>query len=114
MTLTERCQAGEARLEQVSAALLDARPDVFDRCEEDLEEVITLLEREPDSQVPADRLADRTQLERLRYRLRLLAMQTQHATNLCQGWIQLGRSEGYTDRGTPVLPPSEPRTSYEV
>jgi hypothetical protein len=108
MTLQERCQAGEAKLEQVSTALLDPRPEVFDRCEADLQEVITLLESNPaDASVRGDLL-------RFRDRVRLLALQTQHATNLCQGWIQLGRSEGYTDQGTPLLPASEPRTSYEV
>jgi len=116
MTLTERCQAGEAKLEQVSDALLDPRPEVLDRCEAELQEVIELLEsgtsghsyHQPDHQI------DRNELLRLRSKIRLLALQTQHATNLCQGWIQLALSEGYTDQGRPALPPSEPRSSYEV
>lgn len=108
MTLQERCQAGEAKLEQVSIALLDPRPELFDRCEADLQEVIALLENNP-----ADPSA-RGDLQRFRERVRLLALQAQHATNLCQGYIQLGRSEGYTHQGAPVLPLSEPRTSYEV
>jgi len=114
MTLQERCQAGEAKLEQVSTALLDPRPEILERCEADLHEVIALLEREPASPQPADHGADRNRLLRLRSRIRLLAIQAQHATNLCQGWAQLQRSEGYTHQGTPVLPPSEPRASYEV
>ena len=43
MTLKERCQAGEAKLEQVSTALLDPRPEILDHCEAELQEVIALL-----------------------------------------------------------------------
>ncbi len=43
MTLQERCQAGEAKLERVSNALLDPRPEILDLCEANLQEVITLL-----------------------------------------------------------------------
>ena len=42
MTLKERCQAGEAKLEQVSTALLDPRPEILDRCEAELQEVIAI------------------------------------------------------------------------
>lgn len=116
MTLKERCQAGEAKLEQVSISLLDPRPEVLDRCEADLQEVIALLESETadSSSGVTDRVSERPDLLRLRHRIRLLAMQAQHATNLCQGWAQLGLSEGYTDQGRPVLPASEPQSSYEV
>ncbi len=118
MTLKERCQAGEATLEQVSAALLDPRPEILDRCEAELQEVIASLESAPAdcvaSGVSSDRLEDRSELLRFRNRIRLLALQAQHATNLCQGWAQLGLSEGYTDQGRPALTPSEPQTSYEV
>ena len=118
MTLKERCQAGEAKLEQVSAALLDPGPEILDRCEADLQDVIALLESEPlRENKPADsseRLLDRNDLLRFRNRVRLLALQTQSATNLFQGLAQLGLSEGYTDQGKPVLPPSAPQSSYEV
>jgi hypothetical protein len=114
MTLKERCQAGEAKLEQVSNALLDPRPEILDHCEAELQEVITLLEGEPADPPARPVIADRSELLRLRNRIRLLALQTQHAANLCQGWAQLGLSEGYTDQGRPALTPSEPRASYEV
>ena len=112
MTLKQRCQAGEAKLDQVSAALLDPRPEVLDRCEADLEEIIALLDT--DRATPVDDPSDKADLLRLRNRIRLLALQAQQATNLCQGWAQLGLTEGYTDQGRPVLPPSEPQASYEV
>ncbi|HYV63638.1 MAG TPA: hypothetical protein VE958_13235 [Bryobacteraceae bacterium] len=112
MTLTERCQAGEAKLEQVSTALLDPRPEVLDRCEAELQEVIGLLESEPG--LTAGNTSDRDYLLRLRRRIRLLAVQAQHAANLIQGWVQLGLSEGYTDQGKPVLPLGEPHSSFEV
>lgn len=109
MTLTERCQAGEAKLDAVSRALADPRPEILDDCEGELREVIELLES-AESCVPANR----AELTRLRKKVRLLGMQTQNALNLCQGWTQLGLTHGYTDQGTPVLPLSEPQTSYEA
>ena len=112
MTLQERCQAAEAKLEAISNALLDCQPETLERCETELHEIAGLLDctlgilTRP---VPADRAG----LMRLRQRGQLLGFQAQHAANLCQGWAQLQLSEGYTDQGRPVLPASAPQTSYE-
>ena len=119
MTLKERCQAGEAKLEQVSNALLDPRPEILDHCEAELQEVIGMLSESVDSAlrpVGFDQpvASDKNDLLRFRVRLRLLGMQVQSAVNLCQGWTQLGLSQGYTDQGRPALPPSEPLASFEV
>ena len=120
MTLKERCQAGEAKLERVSNALLDPRPEIVDYCQAELQEVIAILDVES-GESPAGPAAsgrpvpsDRNELLRLRHRIRLLGLQVQNAVNLCQGWTQLGESQGYTDQGTPAVPPSEPLASYEV
>jgi len=113
MTLQERCQAGEAKLEQVSTALLDPRPEILDRCEADLQEVIACLE-EPAERSARPLASDRNELLRIQRRVRLLALQVQTAMNLCQGWAQLVLGQGYTDQGTPAVPPSEPLASYEV
>lgn len=110
MTLKERCQAGEAKLEQVSTALLDPRPETLDRCEAELQQVIGMLSESVDR--PA--ASDKNELLCLRNRIRLLGLQVQNAVNLCQGWAQLGLSQGYTDQGRPALPPGEPLASYEV
>jgi hypothetical protein len=113
MTLRERCQAGEAKLEHISNALLDPRPEILDHCDAELQEVIGMLRESADS--PARPLAsDRSELLKLRRRARLVALQVQNAVNLCQGWTQLGLSQGYTDQGRPAVPPSEPQASYEV
>ena len=113
MTLKERCQAGEAKLEQISTALLDPRPEILDYCEAELQEVIGMLSESVDAPTrPA--AADRNELLKLRHRTRLVGLQVQNAVNLCQGWTQLGLSQGYTDQGRPVLPLSEPQASYEV
>jgi len=123
MTLKERCQAGEAKLEQVSTALLDPRPEILDRCEAELQEVIAMLTDSVDSPArpvssgrpsASDRASDKEELLGLRKRIRLLGLQVQNAVHLCQGWAQLGLSEGYTDQGKPALPPGEPLASYEV
>ena len=113
MTLKERCQAGEAKLEQISNALLDPRPEILDYCDAELQEVIGMLSESVDAPVrPA--VSERYDLLRLRHRTRLLGLQVQNAANLCQGWAQLGLSQGYTDQGRPALPLSEPQASYEV
>ena len=112
MTLKERCQAGEAKLEQVSNALLDPRPEILDHCEAELQEVIAML-GEPANSSARPSISERDELLRLRHRIRLVALQVHNAINLCQGWLQLGLSEGYTDQGRPALPPSEPHASFE-
>ena len=109
MTLKERCKAGEAKLEQVSTALLDPRPETLNHCEAELQDVVALLEGGPQ-----DSSALRSDLLHLRHTIRLLALQVQNATNLCQGWAQLSLSQGYTDQGKPVLQLSQPQSSYEV
>ena len=120
MTLKQRCRAGEAKLEQLSNALLDPRPEILEYCEAELQEVIAMLTGEPADSVAAPavsdgpRPADRNDLLRLRHRTRLLGMQVQNAVNLCQGWIQLDLSQGYTEQGRPAVPPSEPAASFEV
>jgi hypothetical protein len=114
MTLKDRCQAGEAALKQVSIALLDPRPEILDYCQGELQEVIAMLEGEPGVAAARPGLSDKNDLLRLRERIRLLALQAQNAVNLCQGWMQLGMSQGYTEQGLPAVPPSEPAASYEV
>jgi hypothetical protein len=119
MTLKERCQAGEAKLEQISNALLDPRPEILDHCEAELQDVIGMLSEPVDSSARPDAssqpvAADRNELLRLQHRIRLLGLQVQSAVNLFQGWVQLGLSQGYTDQGKPAQPPSEPLASYEV
>src|SRR5690349_6164723 len=112
MTLKERCHAGEAKLEQVSAALLNPRIEVLDSCESDLLEVIGLLEGESGN---SEQLIEGKQdLVRLLHRTRMLSLQVQQAANLCQGWAQLCLSHGYTEQGRPAVLLSEPRSSYEV
>jgi len=113
MTLKERCQAGEAKLERVSHALLDPRPEILDHCEAELQEVIAILD-EPANASARPAISDRNELLRLRGRIRLVTLQVQNALNLCQGWTQLDLSQGYTDQGLPVLPPMEPQASFEV
>ncbi len=113
MTLAEFCQASQEKLDAVSRAMLDPRPEILEHCEAELQDVIAWLE----SAKPSDAVsgtANRGELMRLRPKIRVLASQTQSAVNLCQGWIQLSLSQGYTDQGTPVLPAGEPQASYEV
>ena len=112
MTLKDRCNAGEAKLDRVSAALLKPSTEVLDACEADLLEVIGLLEG---ASGKSEHLREgRQDLVRLLHRTRMLSLQVQQAANLCQGWAQLCLGQGYTDQGRPAVPLTEPRSSYEV
>ncbi len=113
MTFAEYCHTSQEKLDAVSRALPDPRPEILEYCEAELQDVIALLETAKSS-VPLERRGKRGELMRLRHEVRVLAMQAQNAVNLCQGWTQLSFSQGYTDQGTPVLPLSQPQTSYEV
>jgi len=114
MTIQERCKTAEAKLEEISTALLDYRPETLEACEAELQEIAGLLAVE--TLGPSERpvAADRSALMGLRKRSALLGLQVQQAVNLCRGWAQLRLSEGYTNQGMPVLPPSAQQTSYEV
>ena|ERR1041385_1205403 len=114
MTLQERCRTAEAKLEEISTALLECRTETLERCEGELQEIAALLHADSLNPATLPGPEDRAALIRFRKRGRLLSLQAQHAANLCQGWAQLGVSEGYSPQGQPVLPRSEPQTSYEV
>jgi hypothetical protein len=113
MTLKERCQTGEAKLEQISNALLDPRSEILDHCEAELQQVIAILGESVNSSARPS-ISDQEELLRLRRRIRLVALQVHNAINLCQGWLQLDLSEGYTDQGRPAMPQSEPQATFEV
>ena len=42
MTIQERCKTAEAKLEEISSALLDYRPETLDRCEAELHDIAGL------------------------------------------------------------------------
>ena len=114
MTIQERCKTAEAKLEEISTALLDYRPETLEACEAELQEIAALLDSE--TLEPSERpvASDQPALMSLRKRSAFLGLQVQQAVNLCRGWAQLRLSEGYTNQGMPALPPSAPQTSYEV
>ena len=43
MTIQERCKTAEAKLEEISTALLDYRPETLEACEAELQEIAGLL-----------------------------------------------------------------------
>ena len=111
MTIQERCKTAEAKLEEISTALLDPAAVFLDGCNGDIAGLLD-CESLKSSELPVS--ADHPALLGLRKRSALLGLQIQQAANLCQGWAQLRLGEGYTNQGQPVLPPSAPRASYEV
>src|SRR5678815_1505537 len=81
MTIKERCKTAEAKLEEISTALLDYRPETLEACEAELEEIAGLLASE--TLEPSERpvASDRPALMSLRKRSAFLGLQVQQAVN---------------------------------
>jgi hypothetical protein len=109
----ESCHATEARIQEVEKLLWEPRPDVLERCEGELREVIILLHGlvtagkrnwTPETAAAFQRIA------RSAGRLR---RQVEHASNLWAGWLQLRLGTGYTESGRPVFS-REPGSTFEA
>jgi hypothetical protein len=114
VTLQEVCLDAEARIRRIQATLIDPQPELLDRCQVELEEVIELLQPRVTELLAAPTDSDRAALRRLRQSVGQLGAQVVHAANLCQGWAQLRLSTGYTAQGRPALTLESSKASFEV
>jgi hypothetical protein len=103
----------EAKLREVRQMLLDARPEVVDRCQSELQQVVTALERLVSEGALQSNPGVSSALLRIRRSAHALKLQIEYASNLCFGWIQLRLGAGYTAQGLPVLMAREPGSSFE-
>jgi hypothetical protein len=113
-TALEACQHAEARIREVQQLLLDARPETIDHCEVELQQVVGLLERLVTKGTSQMSPPVSSALDGLRRSAQILKLQTEYASNLCLGWIQMRLGTGYTEQGLPVLVAIEPGSSFEV
>jgi hypothetical protein len=109
------CRDAAVRLQQVHGLLLDARPEVLDRCQTELSGVTIALTALVSSGIAGGASLDlRPSLNDIKTIAGILQHQIQHATNLCLGWNQLWLGTGYTERGLPVLATGGSTRSFEV
>jgi hypothetical protein len=110
----ESCHAAEAKIQDVEKLLLEPCPEILDRCEKELREVIGLLEGLV-SAGKRDWTPEAVEgLYRIRRRAGTLRRQIEHASNLWAGWLQLRLGTGYTERGRPVFSGQEPGSTFEA
>jgi hypothetical protein len=114
VSLQEVCLEAEARIRRIQATLIHPQPELLDRCEAELRDVIDLLEPQLAEMPTAPNGSDRVVLTRLRWTVAQLGSQVAHASNLCQGWIQLRLSTGYTAQGQPALTIDQSKATFEI
>jgi hypothetical protein len=112
-SIDDACLYAEAKLREVRQMLLDARPEVVERCQSELQQIVTVLERlvsggalQPNPDVSSALIG-------IRRSAHALKLQIECASNLCFGWIQLRLGAGYSAQGLPVLIANEPGSSFE-
>lgn len=99
-TALETCEAG---IREAGQLLLDARPEAVDRCQAELQRVAETLERLVAEKTIGTDSRYVLALKRIRESAGVLKIQTEYASNLWSGWLQLCLGAGYTDQGLPVL-----------
>mgnify|MGYP001795767389 CR=1 FL=1 len=95
MTIKERCKTAEAKLEEISTALLDYRPETLAACAAGLEGIARLLSSE--TLEPSERpvASDRPAPLGFRKGSALLGLSVRTAVDLCRGAGLFRLSGGY-------------------
>lgn len=110
----ESCHAAEAKIQDIEKLLLEPSPEILERCERELREVIGLLE----GLISAGKRNWSPEavdgLYRIQRKACSLRKQIDHASNLWAGWLQLRLGTGYTERGRPVFSGQEPGSTFEA
>jgi hypothetical protein len=99
-TALETCEAG---IREAGQLLLEARPEAVDRCQAELQRVAETLERLVTEKTIGTDSRYVSAVKRIRESASVLKIQTEYASNLWSGWLQLCLGTGYTDQGLPVL-----------
>ena len=110
----EVCRRAESSLHEIHQWLLDVSPDTVNRCKAEIQDVTLALETLVARAAPKPDPAALSALLRVRQASRRLRLQLEYASNFCFGWTQLRLGAGYTEKGLPVLMPSEARSSVEA
>jgi hypothetical protein len=113
----EVCQRAEKMLREVQGGELVPGTDMLAQWETELGKVAALLEAAHDSiteeSKPRNNPALRQVLMGIRHRAGMLKIQFEHGSNYCMGLLQARLGTGYSERGLPVLMPTEARGTFE-
>jgi len=111
------CQRIQTILQEVEKAVLIPGTDMLAQWETELGRAAALLEgihesmtQDGDSQGDS---AIRLTLEGIRRMSGTLQAKFEHGSNYCMGLLQVRLGTGYSERGLPVLMPTEARSTFE-
>jgi len=116
-SVLETCQRAENILREVQGGELVPGTDMLAQWETELGQVAALLESAHESITeefkPRNNPAARQVLLGIRQRAGMLKIQFEHGSNYCMGLLQVRLGTGYSERGLPVLMPTEARGTFE-
>jgi hypothetical protein len=110
----ELCRDAEEQICDAEKVLLEAGPDMKERCEARLSRAIENLQRLgalPRAHRSSDFIAG---LRRIRRAARILRLQAQHGSNLCLGLTQFTADPGYTADGSPLPGTNRKQSIWEA
>jgi hypothetical protein len=113
----ETCQHVNTILHDVQQAVLVPGTDMLAQWETELGQAAALLEGIHDSMkkgggAPGDS-AIRPAIQEIRRTTGMLQAKFEHGSNYCMGLLQARLGTGYSERGLPVLMPTEARGTFE-
>ena len=113
----ETCQHVHTILQEVEEAVLVPGTDMLAQWETELGQAAALLEGIHESMmrgaVPPGGTALRPALQEIRQMSGTLQAKFEHGSNYCMGLLQVRLGTGYSERGLPVLMPTEARGTFE-
>ena len=109
----ETCQHVHTILREVEQAVLVPGTDMLAQWETELGHAAAMLEGIHESMKKGDSSL-RPALEEIRRMGGTLQAKFEHGSNYCMGLLQVRLGTGYSDRGLPVLMPTEARGTFEA
>ena len=113
----ETCQHVQTILREVEQAVLVPGTDMLAQWETEIGQAAALLEGIHESMRKAGSAGDssiRPALEEIRRIGGTLQAMFEHGSNYCMGLLQVRLGTGYSERGLPVLMPTEARGTFEA
>jgi hypothetical protein len=113
----QTCQRVHTILREVQQGVPVPGTDMLARWETELGRAAALLEELQESiteeRAPRHNLAFRKAIQEIQRTAARLQAQFEHGSNFCMGLLQLRLGTGYSERGLPVLLPTESRGTFE-
>jgi hypothetical protein len=116
-SVLETCQRAQNILREVQGGELVPGTDMLAQWETELGQVAALLESAHESMTEEFKPRNNPDLRQIivgiRHRAGMLKIQFEHGSNYCMGLLQVRLGTGYSERGLPVLMPTEARGTFE-